>query len=356
MRIVYVDDLETGMEIAKSIYNKRGSILLRKGTVLTNKYIDKLKKINIVTIYIKDKLSEGIEIQNVIDDNTKIKAICNLKDQFSFLDNDKDSNKNLPKKNYKAVKENIKEILNNLKKSEHALMNLTELMSSDLYTYEHSINVTVLSLLIGTELGYDEDKLLKVGIGAMLHDIGKLKIDKKIIHKPGKLTDKEYEIVKKHAVYGYKLLKEDRFISPFVKSIVLLHHEKLDGSGYPKGLTKKEFENLEFVMIVAASDILDALINNRSYKDKMPIYKGVELLSSMVPEKIDPKIFSILKKKIAPFPEGTGVLLSNNKKGIVEKNNSDKPTRPIVRILNDQNEVIGKVDLMKDLTLFIEDS
>lgn len=363
MRIVCTEDLKVGMKLAKPVYNSNGSLLLQDGVELKSRYILQLEKQHIPTVYIEDSISEGIEIVNVIDDKVKIEAINKMKSQFDILlpENENMNRKTLiPSNNYNELKHLMENILGIVEENSDNLMVLSEIMSTDIYTYEHSINVAVLSVLIGLELKYDRKKLIDLGLGALLHDIGKLKIDKSILHKPSRLTKEEYDQMKLHAEYGYEMVKDTAVASALVKSIILLHHEKLDGSGYPKGLKKDELENKEYVKIVTITDILDALINDRVYKERMPIYKAVELISCNVPEQLDKKLFHMMKNKIAPFPPGTAVLLSTGEKALVVKTNYSRPTRPVVKVIFDNNGLkynkFKTIDLMNELTMFIIDT
>lgn len=360
MRLVSIDKIEKGMIVGKKVYNNVGSILLYEDIVLTGDYIERLKNMNIPSLYIKDDISKGIEVDEIIDNELKIGTIITLEKEFEFLKNkDKKGKKLLPQKSYNKIKNVVEDILEQLLFSDSTLMNMTKLMSTDIYTYEHSVNVSILSMMIATELNFPKKKVIDIGLGAMLHDIGKMAIDEEVLFKAGRLSDEEFEHIKEHPVLGYEMVKDDRFISPIAKSIILLHHEKLDGSGYPRHLKGKDFNKLDHVKIVTAVDILDALINDRVYKKKMPVYEAVELVSSNVPMKIDSKIFDILKKKIEPYPTGSGVILTDGRIGLVEKNNYDNPTRPCIRIIYDEkgNELEEKkvINMMENLTVFIDD-
>lgn len=363
LRIICLEDIKEGMVIARPIYSSDGSMLLQKNVKLKRSYINKLIKLEVPSVYIEDEYSEDIEIHNLIDDRLKMKTISKMRSQLeSLVPDDKNMNRVtiLPKDNYNEISSMIDEIMDSLNDSPKVLMNLTKIMSSDLYTYEHSINVAVLSMLIAQSFFYSEEQVKKIGVGALLHDIGKLYIDDEILHKPGRLTNEEFDTMKKHPSIGYSMLKDDPFISSFVKSIVLLHHEKLDGSGYPNGLSATDLEKQLHVKIVSMADILDALINDRVYKKKMPVYRALELISSYVPYQLDNAVFNKLKTKIAPFPDGTSVLLNTGEKGLVVKNNFEAPTRPVVRIIFDKDgnklEEFYELDMMKKYTYFIEDT
>jgi putative nucleotidyltransferase with HDIG domain len=358
MRIIDIDHLKPKMRIGKTIYSENGNILLSKNTVLKENYIKRLKEKNIPAIYIDDELSKGIESKSIVSIETKIKAINTIKGIYDSVDpTKKDQNKKiLSPEAYLNLKDTIEKIMEEIKNNHDLSFNMVELLSTDLYTYTHSVNVTILSLMMSNVIGYSEADQFKIGMGCLLHDIGKVLIDDEILHKKGVLTKEEFSQMKRHSEYGYEMIKDNNTLTPMTKNIVLLHHEKLDGSGYPYQLKGEAVK--EHVRIATIADIFDAVTSTRVYSKEVPVYKGLELVSSYAPTLIDEKLYHILSKKIAPYPPGTTVLLSNHYKGIVCGLNKDHPTRPIIKVIyNDRGEALKEnliIDLMKDLTLFVD--
>jgi len=357
MRIIDIDDIKPNMQIGKTIYSENGDVLLAKDTFLRQSYIERLKEKNIPAIYIEDELSKGINSQSVVSLETKVKAIQTIKGIYDAIDPTK---KNLGKTiinegAYLSLKDTIEKIIDEIKRNRELSFNMVELLSTDLYTYTHSVNVTILSLMLSNELGYCDDDQFKIGMGCLLHDIGKVMIDDKILHKKGALSKEEFLHMRKHSEYGHEMLKDNNGLTAITKNIVLLHHEKLDGSGYPYQLKGDEIKR--HVRIATIADIFDAITSERVYSKELPIYKGLELISSYAPDLIDEEIYHLLSKKIAPYPPGTSVHLSNGYKGIVFALNKDHPTRPIIKIiLDDQDQRFAEdlmIDLMEELTLFI---
>ncbi len=361
MRIVSTKYLEPGAVLGKPVYASDGKILLNSDIVLTSSYINSLKKKNIPSVYIDDDLSKDIEINDVIDHELKKEAINFIKNILNNL-----SPKNLQKgkdtfvssESYGDVRKLIYSIMNNLKKNRDSLMNMVEVMSTDLATYTHLVNVAILALLTGRALGLPENKLNDLGTGAIMHDLGRVYIPTEIYDKPGKLTDEEYEQIKQHPIYGYNMVKSNPNISAIVKTIILMHHEKLDGSGYPLGLTGDKLN--VYVKIVGICDMFEAMVSHRAYRSKMPVYKALELLSAQTIDKIDSDIYKAFIQNIAIYPIGTGVLLNTGEKGLVIQNNKSIPTRPVVRILISPDGKLYSgfktIDLMKELTVFIKDT
>ena len=125
--------------------------------------------------------------------------------------------------------------------SRDLMFNLVDLRQQDDYTFAHSVNVCVLALMTGMTLGYDSKKLAILGVGALLHDLGKIKIPDEILNKPGRLTREEFSIIKKHTVYGYELIRDSSSLDSLHAIMAYQHHESCDGTGYPAGIKTEKF-------------------------------------------------------------------------------------------------------------------
>jgi putative nucleotidyltransferase with HDIG domain len=162
---------------------------------------------------------------------------------------------------------------------------LLRLTAHDFATYSHSVNVSIYSLALGKELGLPESEMIKLGSGALLHDLGKSKISQTLINKPGKLTLEEFEEIKQHPDIGYEILQEMGETDKVILDIVKHHHEKLDGSGYGKGLIG-DLIKLE-IQIVTVSDIFDALTTNRSYKVAATHFTSFKTMKVLMKDQIN---------------------------------------------------------------------
>ncbi|KDR95414.1 HD-GYP domain, c-di-GMP phosphodiesterase class II (or its inactivated variant) [Peptoclostridium litorale DSM 5388] len=358
MRIVYTKHLEDGMKLAKPVYSANGEVLLNNDVELTSGYIKNLQNKNIPAVYIEDSLSEGIEIEDVIDPIVKVKAVDTVKNIVDSLDPKKNKNMFVSSESYFNVRKLICQIMDNLQKNEDSLFNMVETLSTDLATYTHLVNVAILALLTGRALGLPEKQIADLGTGALMHDIGIVNIPHGILNKAGKLTDEEYKMIKKHPVHGYDMVKSNQSISAIAKMIILMHHERLDGSGYPLGITGEKIHKC--IRIVSICDAFEAMVSDRVYREKMPIYKALEMLTSMTTTQLDLEIYKKFVENIAIYTPGAGVILSTGEKGIVVENNRSFPTRPKIRILFGPDGTFNPgakiVNLMEDLTLFIEDT
>jgi putative nucleotidyltransferase with HDIG domain len=230
--------------------------------------------------------------------------------------------------------------------------NLSRIRSHNEYTFNHSLNVAILCGLIGKWLGYSGQVLKDLILAGLLHDIGKALTPLEILNKPGKLTMDEMEVIKLHPVQGYNLVSNREDISDEVKIGILQHHERLDGSGYPLGLSKDAISN--FSCIISIADMYDAMTAERVYRKRMSPFSAAETIIKEMYNKLDPNISLIFLTKVQSCLIGSRVLLSNGKIGKVLLFNNDPCTRPIVKLDDDtlinleKNRSIEIVDLIEE--------
>jgi putative nucleotidyltransferase with HDIG domain len=186
---------------------------------------------------------------------------------------------------------------------------IADLSFHDFYTYDHSINVAMYSISILKALKPDAGRfeLLMAGMGGLLHDLGKVKIDTRIINNPGKLSEDDFQVIKKHPEYGMELLNEhqcshDEINFDLIKRVIGEHHENFNGTGYPNRLKGKEISVL--ARITAIADFYDAITTKRSYHEVLPTADAIEVMARSVGRKIDPKIFEIFRKNVNVVLEG----------------------------------------------------
>jgi len=225
----------------------------------------------------------------------------------------------------------------------------------DNYTYAHCVNVAVISLILGISLNLSKRNLTYLCIGALIHDIGKSFIPSEILQKPGKLTPEEFEVIKNHSLYGYKFLNNFFSLSSHIKLIVLQHHERFDGLGYPNSISGNKISYL--ARIVSIADVYDALTSDRPYKRAMCPSDALEYLMSNAGTLFDHDMLNVFCKIVIPFPQGTIVSLSNGDIGVVEETMPNFPLRPTIKILKSDypNKVGSKVNLIENLSIVISD-
>ncbi|ABZ74738.1 metal dependent phosphohydrolase [Shewanella halifaxensis HAW-EB4] len=196
-----------------------------------------------------------------------------------------------------------------------ALKCVSAMRSKDVYLLEHSINVAFLLVTFGRYLNFDADMLRQIAIGGILHDIGKIKIDSKILNKPGKLTAEEFEHVKLHQTYAIEIMGQTKGLSQISKDISLMHHEKLDGCGYPLGLKGEQIPIHGRMSCIV--DIFDALTATRCYKEAMSPASAFKILLGMTPTHLDQGLVYEFIRCIGVYPVGSLVQLSDGRIGIV---------------------------------------
>ncbi|GIU50403.1 HD family phosphohydrolase [Shewanella sairae] len=210
-----------------------------------------------------------------------------------------------------------------------ALKCVSALRSKDAYLLEHSINVAFLLVTFGRYLDFDTDMLRQLAIGGILHDIGKIKIDSDILNKPSKLTAEEFEHVKLHQTYAVEIMEQSKGLSQISKDISLMHHEKLDGKGYPLGLKGDEIPLHGRMSCIV--DIFDALTATRCYKEAMSPAAAFKILISLTPFHLDQKLVYDFIRCIGVYPAGSLVLLSDGRIGIVWESKGHDALHPKVK-------------------------
>lgn len=346
MRRVRIEDLTPSMRLGKSLYHFN-SLLLAAGTDNLNRYISNFKNLGIPFVYVDDGISEDIEIQDAITQETRSKCKITLQNTIRSIS----SQGNV---DVGELSETVEILLQDILKSEDILVSLNDIGTTDDSTLVHSVNTTVFSLMIANKLNFTKLKLKKLAEGALLHDIGKTLIRPEILYKKDRLTDEEYNYIKKHTVVGYAALKKNVHFTELTRLIALQHHERNDSSGYPYGLVGNEIHL--FSRIVAIADMYDALTAERCYRSSLSNYEAYKILMEDAGEKVDRELLTIFLKNIAIYPNGMTVKLSNGERGIVKSQNPSMPFRPIIRIIDDRNGEPVKfydLDLMKELNVTI---
>lgn len=348
MRKVPLEMLTPDMILGRTI-SYGNSILIRAGMKELNRFAKKLEELGIRFLYIEDILSKDIDIEDVVSDRTRIKCKKSLNIILKKVKSDFTMDSTLVTE---LVENLMDEILNHPK----TLFSLSAIDHTDESTLNHSINATIYAVCMGIELGLEQNMLVELAEGTILHDLGKTVLDKKILMKPGSLNAEEFEHIKQHTVLGYELLKKIPGLSERSRQISLYHHERMDGSGYPRGIVGAEIPL--FVRIVSIVDIYEALTSERCYHKAISPYRAMEILTEEAATKLDPDLAAIFLQKIAVYPNGALVHLSDGSVGVVKAQNPSMPLRPVVRVFETkQGRPVAKleVDLMKVLNLTIEE-
>lgn len=347
MRLIPLSELKVNDILDQDIENSAEVIIVSSGTRITNAILNRILDLQIDYIYIKDHNSRSEPEPEPVSLSFEEK----LNNEFSTT---VDSFKNVfmsAKFGEKIVidefRASIKPLVSEIAKNNNILGNLRKIKRNDAYTYKHSINVGLISVMLGKWLNYTENDLTNLVIAGMLHDIGKCKIPSHIINKQGPLNDSEFEIIKSHSDLGYELLCETDNISDDVKLGVRQHHERFNGSGYPFGI--KGCAIHEFGRVIAIADIFDAMTSDRSYKSKMSPFTVAEYIRDLSFTHLDPNLTSVFLKKIGTFYVGNIVRLNDGNNGEVILVNESNHTKPLIKVGSQF------IDLSKDFSVKIID-
>lgn len=354
MRLVATTSVGAGTVLAKAIYNDKGQVLLNEGITLKESLIQRLQDLGISYIFIKEDGTEDIEYSGTISDTVRREAIQTICNTFEEIQKDqKLSGSFVIDKASKRFADIIRNLLTEIKEKKELLNLISDAFSYDNYIFIHSLNVTLYSLAIGMELKLTTKELEILGLGAIFHDIGKLKIPLDVLMKPGKLSDEEYETIKRHAEDGFEILRKVHTIPLLVAHCAYQHHERNNGSGYPRGLQGQDIHY--FGKIIAVADVFDAVTSNRVYRKAMLPSEALEILYAGSGTLFEQQVIEAFRLAVAIYPVGLSVVLNDGRKGIVSGQNTGIGDRPHIRIMEHNGEKVTPydIDLKQELNVII---
>ncbi len=338
-KFIRTRSLQSGMKIDQAIVDRTGRTLIARGALLDDFMIESLLNRGVTGVYtvegeedepgerekIPEKTLETIEKLKV-DDPAKVKLTESVKKRvaegISYLFNNTKSEDFVDATNSIAG-----DLMKAITDNDSIAVDVSALKVSDEYTFKHSVDVATMAMIIGKQHGLPEKDVYELGIAGLLHDIGKTKIPNKVLNKAGKLTDEEFSLMKQHALFGYKILKDKGAISDGVLMGVLQHHEKLNGRGYPLGVPEEKIN--DYAKIISTADIYDALVTERPYKKAFSPRDAVEMIMAMTDE-LDIHVMQSFLDSVILYPVGSTVQLSNGEKARVVENNRNCILRPKV--------------------------
>ncbi|MGV8984629.1 HD-GYP domain-containing protein, partial [Clostridium sp.] len=253
MRLEFINRVKVDEILGRNIFTNDGSVLLRTGVKLTEQYIVKLKELGVFYVYVEDARLDDISIE---DEKLSDLKAATMKNMSKIM-------KNVTLGDKKGTKDSlsvVEDLVNYIIEMGDVTKSLYDIQTYDNYTYLHSIDTGIMAIFLGLSMNLKQNELKELSIGAILHDIGKTKIPIEIITKQGKLTVEEFEEIKKHPTYGRNILEKNFSISTEVLKAVELHHERVDGNGYPFGLSGNEIP--KFAKIICVCDVYDAVSND----------------------------------------------------------------------------------------------
>lgn len=347
MRILPLEELQEGMVLANSIYAQQGDLvpILYENTALTPALIAKMQQAGIHVAPIREELPPLAFTlptpKPVISADLREDALHDLEEFFTHARGGSDE-KHLTNAVHivKHLDTVVDQLVDSLLGDQNALVNINDLRSYDEYTYHHSLSIAVLTIAIANTMGFSREEVTKAGRCAILHDIGKTAVPIEIIQKPGRLTDKEFDIVKGHSAEGFTYLSQNGIGDDAMWQGVLCHHEKVDGTGYPFGFVGEQIPLISRMISVA--DVYDALTSNRPYRTPMQPHEAVEYIMAGVSSAFDYDVVMAFLEKLELYPLGSFLELSNG--CICAVMDNENALRPVVRLI-DTGEVL---DLFRD--------
>ena len=368
---IQVNELKPGMIFDKPLYVDSSNMLVAGMIPVQESDLKKLEKWDITEVETsgeminKEEFKSG-EKSNLEKEEIIVSEYKELLKKRSRLVSVHKQSREAVNDVYESIKSNEKFKTDDLEK---ALINIIRLLQENSnvflflygldegkdYLVTHSVNVTFYALIIGMALKLDLPKLKDLGMGTLLIDAGMIRISKYIIQKKSNLSDQEFNQIKTHPLHGYKILRDSGKISEDTASICLQHHEQFDGKGYPRGLRGNDIS--EFSRIASIADSYEAQISNRSYRKRVYFYHAMRNLLSSGVNKFDPVILRIFLSRMSVYPIGSLVELNDKSIGVIIGSVSEKPLRPIIKIIIDQNKVhlntTKIINLLEEVSFYI---
>ena len=341
-------DATPGMQLAEAVYADAGAgaLVARKGYVIDETLLRVLKRREIETVpvwlntppeepdrptYTSDAVTEKrCWVKGILSEELKKEALGNIKELFGNLDLNKTANKTTAYQSLKNLDTVVGDLIRALSHDESGLVHISDLKQYDEYTYHHSISVSLLSIATGRELGLKSHDLLRLGRCAMLHDIGKQAIPLEILNKKGKLDNDEFAQIKFHSSLGASSLKAHAVGDVELWNAIMFHHEKMNGTGYPKGLVGNEIPL--FSKIISVADVYDAITSYRPYRSPMLPDDAFRQICKDAGIAFDNDVVTAFFEKLEFYPVNTIVKLSDERLALVAETDLDSRLTPVVRI------------------------
>lgn len=346
---IHINDVRPGFMLMEDVYVNTKYPIICKDTEISARHIEVLKAFGVKKIKIeepdflkKEEIGQD-EQQMVIDPDQLLAAIpiskSELKMQYieailkfkkEFLGWSAGIRPQVPK-----VRSIIMPLIKTVIDEKQFLLELNNFSDTKDYIYHHSIAVGILSAHIAKEMDYSMGEVLQIGLAGALADCGMAKIDPKILNKDAFLSKDEFNEVKKHTIYSYQMIQDTSLLRSEMKRAIFQHHERLDGSGYPKGIKMGDIP--VFSQIIAVADVFHAMTSERVYRSKESPYKVIEMITEEEFGKFDIQVVNALQKLIGDFTIGQHVQLTNGDIGEIMFLHRDSRLRPIIRKIKDQS-------------------
>ncbi|GAC1313520.1 MAG: HD-GYP domain-containing protein [Chloroflexota bacterium] len=369
MHRVRTTDLDEGMLLGRNLYNARGDVMLARGTLLNDGFVSSIQNRGYHFVYVMDGIADDVEPFGLISQRLRSTTVRNLNAMFELMTDavrpvtDAAIEEGahvltaLPVKLGTAVERQIARLESDVEHlmdeafEAQILQGVASLKSHDNYTFEHSVDVAFYGVMLGRRLALDHEYLKDLALGCLLHDIGKMYVDERILNKPGRLSEAEFRHVRRHTVLGFQLVRQMPLDTPRPAHIALQHHEHQDGDGYPNGLTganrlsrtpRERFDSSRIMLLselAAVADVCSALSSDRPHRPALPAADVLATLRSMTGNHLNREAVDAFVSMVDVYPVGLHVRFRcgphRGAYGIVVACSQQAPNRPTVRLLFD---------------------
>jgi putative nucleotidyltransferase with HDIG domain len=359
------------MRLGKAVFGTHGEVLLARGTPLCDEYLTALRTRGFHFVYVLDGIADDVEPTGFISERLRAANVRNLQTMYDLMAEATQTIRDqaaedgahvlaeLPLEISAAVEEHLKQLDRDVERlldeatETKTLASLASLKSHDNYTFEHSVDVAFYGVVLGKRLALDRSLLKELALGCLLHDIGKMYIDERILRKPGKLDAQEFEQIQQHTLLGFQMLRQLPLETSRPAHIALQHHEHQDGSGYPgkrwgsNKVFRTQSERFDIRRInllaelAAVADVCSALSSDRPYRSALPTPEVAKLLRDASGHHLNQEAVNAFMGVVQLFPVGAAVRVSGGRYdgclGVVVAQSAKKRNRPVLRLLYDAN-------------------
>jgi len=369
MILMSLDDVRPGMMLGVGLHNKEGQTLLGPGVTLTEAYIGRLRTLGASAVWIDDEDTRDIAYEHILSEPTRLAACTEIRNAFAFAAREAPALRSasvrevrdaLETRRFQRAFENdagVERLLHHVDTvvgeilDRPVLTGLGSVRSHDTYTFHHCLDVMATATVIGRLLGYDQQTLKKLAVGCMLHDIGKIFVDDTTLGKAGSLTPEESGRLREHTVLGYLLIRDSLRLGVLAAHVAYQHHERQDGTGYPRGLTgtNRIVSGLEihvpgyitpFAELAAIADFHDSRSSDRPYRKAFTPDQVWQMIRNGAGTQFNREMTDLFLSSLPPCPVGTRVAVTDGRwrgfTGVVARVDRQVITQPVVRVLADE--------------------
>ena len=288
MEKVAVDKLDAGMVLARSIYQSDGRILVRKNVKISSSIIARLKDLRFPAVYVGNASTS--DLTEPVSDLTRSEVIQSV----ARLDSAFRTGKGI---NFLACKKPLQNMIFEVMENRDVPINSIEIRSLYDSIYSHMVQVSIIAIRIGLQMGYDQVRLFELALGVLFHDIGMTRIPSDVLNRIGGLTNDEVAQIRTHPKTGYELIKQSRDLPETAATVAFEHHERYNGAGYPRKLSGIHIH--EYARIAAVADVFDAMTTEKPYRSAKSIDDALEYIKGQKGEEFDPLVTDALVAAVA---------------------------------------------------------